>query len=221
MDDAWMWFCRPWWGRGMGKRKATWGKGLRRPTVTHGTMRDGNETLPSSGIVPKSALDHSWNEVRLTSRQVRMRGFQVVCQNDRQWSSAILAGRESAEKSSQDVFHPPKTEIRIRPVRFACCELNWTSSNPIGPSIMPLTIGSRVQLVRSGRYLQSLRDQWQSAGREPEKSRAKRYYDEQSRLIGTIEEMDQEPIPGMSQNCVVRWDCGSIQFTTTSNLEKV
>ncbi len=86
---------------------------------------------------------------------------------------------------------------------------------------MPITIGSRVRLARSGRYLQSLRDQWQSAGREPEKSRAKRYYDEQSRLIGTIEEMDETPIPGHSQNCVVRWDAGHVQFTTTSSLEEV
>lgn len=80
-------------------------------------------------------------------------------------------------------------------------------------------IGERVQ--RSLPSLQRLRDQWQSAGREPEKSRAKRHYDEQSRLIGTIEEMDDEPVPGRSQNCVVRWDAGHVQFTTTSSLEEV
>ena len=81
-----------------------------------------------------------------------------------------------------------------------------------------LTIGSRVRLKQSGRYLQQLRDDWQRAGREPEKSRAKIRYDEQSRLTGTIEEMD-EPIPGHAQNVIVRWDHGGIQFTTTSSLE--
>jgi hypothetical protein len=80
------------------------------------------------------------------------------------------------------------------------------------------TLGSRVRLKQSGRYLQQLRDDWQRAGREPEKSRAKIRYDEQSSLTGTIEEMD-EPLPDHAQNVTVRWDHGGIQFTTTSGLE--
>jgi hypothetical protein len=57
IDGVYVMFGRAARGRGGYKRKATWGKGLQRHSVSHRTMRDGVEVLRSCAGLEWAALD--------------------------------------------------------------------------------------------------------------------------------------------------------------------
>lgn len=75
---------------------------------------------------------------------------------------------------------------------------------------MPVfTVGQRVK--HSGYVIQQKRDYWNSCGREPMKSGARRALDEAIAERGTVTAiLEGDPSRGVSPGIEVTWDSGSI-----------
>ncbi len=83
-----------------------------------------------------------------------------------------------------------------------------------------MIVGTRVQ--RSEYSLRSKRDYWQSLGREPAKSNAKRAYEDAMAERGTVSAiLDADKSRGVSSGLKITWDNGTNSKCLNYMIEKV